>query len=169
MKEIILIRHAKSSWSDASLADWERPLNLRGQRDAPEMAERLAESDADLERLVTSPAERARQTAQAFSDGLHLDDDEVVIERELYGADEQDWLEVVESQPDYLRSIAMVGHNPGITEFLNFFLDEPLHNVPTCGVARLQFEVDRWEEIGQAEPVRVLYSIPKREGWEELQ
>jgi phosphohistidine phosphatase len=169
MKELILIRHAKSGWADDSLADWERPLNPRGRRDAPEMAERLAESDADVELLITSPAERARLTAQAFTDGLHLDDDEVVIERQLYAADEEDWLEIVESQPDYLNNIALVGHNPGLTEFLNLFLEEPLDNVPTCGVARLRFDIEEWERISEAEPVRVLYTIPKRGDWEELQ
>jgi phosphohistidine phosphatase len=168
MKELILIRHAKSSWSDPSLADWERPLNPRGRRDAPEMAERLAESDADLELLVTSPARRAYQTAQAFIDGLRLEDDEVVTKEQLYGADEEDWLEVVGSLPDYLDFVALVGHNPGLTEFLNLFLNEPLDNVPTCGLARLQFEIDVWDQINQAVPVCVLYSIPKREGWDDL-
>lgn len=163
-----MIRHAKSSWSDSSLADWERPLNQRGQRDAPEMAERLAASEADVELLVTSPAERARQTAQAFADVLRLDDDELAVEGRLYGADEEDWMDVVGSLPRYLESVAMVGHNPGLTEFVNMFLNEALHNIPTCGIARLQFEIDDWEQIYQAEQVHAVYSIPKRDGWEAL-
>lgn len=169
MKEIILVRHAKSSWSDPSLADIERPLNKRGQRDAPVMAERMAESDSDVERVVTSPAQRTRLTTEALIEALHLDADEVVEERQLYGADTVDWLDVIRRQPDFLNSIAFVGHNPGLTEFLNLFLDDPLDNVPTCGIARLRFNVDNWPEIGEAVPERVLYSIPKREGWQELE
>ena len=169
MKEMILVRHAKSSWSDPSLTDRERPLNKRGRRDAPVMAERLAETEAGVERLVTNPAKRARLTAEAFIETMRLEQDEVAIDEQLYMADEQDWMEVVGSQPDYLSAVAFVSHNPGLTGFLNLYLDDPLDNVPTCGVARLRFEVGGWDEIEEAMPVQVLYSIPKREGWEELE
>jgi phosphohistidine phosphatase len=168
MKELILVRHAKSSWADASLADRERPLNPRGRRDAPLMAERLAESGAVVDRLLTSPARRTRMTAQAFVEAFRLEEEDLRLEPQLYGAGEDDWLEVIGRQPGQVQSLLMVGHNPGLTGFLNDFLDDPVANVPTCGIARLQFDLEAWNEIEEAEPLKVLYAIPKSSDWQEL-
>lgn len=168
MKEMILVRHAKSSWAQPGLPDRERPLNKRGERDAPRMGERLADTGVQVERIVTSPAVRTVLTAEAVAEELAFDWDQVVMEEQLYGADTDDWFEVAADQNDYLDTILLVGHNPGLTAFVNSFLQDPLDNVPTCGIARLHFDIDSWHEIETVDPVEVQYSIPKKEGWRQL-
>jgi len=135
MKHITFIRHAKSSWSEHGLSDHDRPLNHRGQRDAPVMAEWLSQIDQPPELIICSTALRAQQTAEAFQTALDLDQTNFIDEPRLYMAGMQEWIEVLQDSLARSEPMAFFSHNPGITQIINWLCDEDILNVPTCGVA----------------------------------
>lgn len=142
-KTLLLVRHAKSSWKNPELDDIDRPLNKRGRRDAPDMGRRLHERPVTIDLIVTSPAVRARTTAEVIAEAVDYFG-EVVIHEDLYGAAPRDVLEIICSFPEELGTIMVVGHNPTMTDLANRFADSPIDNVPTCGV--LTVEVSSWQD-----------------------
>src|SRR4051794_25222051 len=117
MKTLILVRHAKSSWAQAGLSDFERPLNERGKKDAPEMAQRLKEKDIEIDQFVSSPARRAKKTAKLFAEELNKDKDDIKLVDDLYLATQSAFSSAVEQLDDKYETVALFSHNPGITEF----------------------------------------------------
>ncbi len=146
---ITLIRHAKSSWKDPALDDFERPLNARGRRDAPRMAAFLARRLAAPDRLVASDAVRARATAAALARAFGLADDRVIFDHRAYAADSDALLELIRETPGTLRHLALVGHNPGITHLVQRFdPDAAIDNLPTMGVADIELRAHDWLDVG---------------------
>lgn len=133
---LLLVRHAKSSWKDESLADIDRPLNKRGQRDAPEMAARLKQRGLMPDLIVSSPAVRALATARIMAGELGYGND-IVVDEELYPASPSGVLETVKAIDDSVRIVIIVSHNPTLTELANYFSSEEIGNVPTCGIVML--------------------------------
>ena len=148
MKLLYLVRHAKSDWSDSSLRDRDRPLNSRGKRDAPYMGRLLADRGLLPDALVSSPAVRALTTAQHFARALNYGADEIVLEDRIYEAMPDALQEVVTSLRDEWQIVLLFGHNPGFTDFANRFAARRIDNIPTCGVVRLESEVERWRDFG---------------------
>lgn len=133
-----LIRHAKSSWSDTTLRDFDRPLNGRGERDGPSMQRWLEAQAFGPAWIWTSDAARARATSafvhRAFPTA------ELVPDHRLYGASPETILDVVLDTPAGIESIALVAHNPGLTQCINLLAGErAIDNLPTFGIARLQW------------------------------
>lgn len=154
---LLLVRHAKSSWKNPELDDVDRPLNRRGQRDAPAMGHRIHERSLVPDLIVCSPAVRAITTAELMAETMGCSD-EILIVDELYAAAPRDVLEVVSLLPDHCVTAMVVGHNPTMTDLANRFTDEPIDNVPTCGV--LTVETPAWSEIHQG---RLLdFDYPKK-------
>jgi len=162
MKTLILIRHAKSSWEHEGLADYERPLNRRGERDAPRMGRRLAERGVRADRIITSPARRALLTAEMIADEIGYPGDEIVCDERLYMGDVDDILEVIEEVEGHVDRLMLFGHNPGLTDMVNYFAPSSIDNLPTCGVAEFAFDIDDWSQIGDATPLSVFFDAPKR-------
>jgi phosphohistidine phosphatase len=163
MKILTLIRHAKSSWKDPTLPDWDRPLNKRGRRDAPMMGERLAARGAYADLLVTSPAVRAVATAEAIAAEIEYPTDEILLDERLYGADEFEILEVIQGLDDAWERVMLVGHNPGLTDLVNALSPTGIDNVPTCGIVELTYDTESWALIGRIDPVAVDYDYPKKD------
>ena len=148
MKTLYLIRHAKSSWDDPFLDDFDRPLNKRGRADAPRMGKRLKEKSIHPDLMVSSPAERALSTCLIIAEKIGYRVHDIHTDRRLYHASEDQWLSIVREFNDANDEVAMFGHNPGLTEFVNklnraFVTD----NVPTCGIACMKFPVESWKEV----------------------
>jgi len=162
VKILTLIRHAKSSWKDPGLPDWDRPLNKRGKRDAPMMGQRLAERGSYADRVISSPAVRALATAQAIAEEIEYPWTEIVVDDRLYEAGVFEWLAVVQGLDDALDRVMCVGHNPGLTELVNYFFSEQVGHVPTCGIVELRFDIWRWALVGHVEPTGVDFDYPKR-------
>jgi len=141
MKTLVIIRHAKSSWDNRELSDHDRPLNRRGLRDAPVMGARLTEWGPPVDRVISSSAVRALTTAELITQEMGLPWDEIVIDEALYHASEEDLLEIIQEQEDYLDGLMMFGHNPGMTCLVNDLSELDLDNLPTCGVVTLQFDI----------------------------
>lgn len=150
MKTLYLIRHAKSSWDNPDQDDFERPLNKRGEKDAPNMAKRLKEKRVAPDFMISSPATRAFDTCKEFAHILDYDKDKIKTDQRLYHADEDQILTVIRELKDRERDqdevVLLFGHNPGLTEFANLLLNEFIDNIPTCGIVKTRLNIDRWKD-----------------------
>ncbi|BDZ64247.1 SixA phosphatase family protein [Agromyces mangrovi Wang et al. 2018] len=160
MKTLILVRHAKSDWGDARLDDHERPLNERGQRDAPEMGRRLAERGVVPDAIRSSTAVRARTTAAALAEALGLGAERLVLEERLYGASAATLRLVAEEFDESVGTGMIVAHDPGMSD-LAYALSGSIGRMPTCAVAEFDFDVTHWAETVAAIPVDVRLDTPK--------
>lgn len=161
MKEILLIRHAKSSWDDPALSDRDRPLNERGEHDARKMAERLAQRGVGAELILSSPARRALATAQIFGRKLGYGGADIVVDARIYAASADDLLDVIHELDDKRRSVMLFGHNPGLTDLANR-LSSQIAEMPTCAVAEFSFDAKSWARIGELRPQKAWTSSPKK-------
>ena len=162
LKTLLLIRHAKSSWDDASLSDFERPLNERGKKDAPAMAEKLYERGIKIDAFVTSPARRARKTAEQFAKKYKKEKDDLLLKTELYMAGDEAFNSVVEKLNDDFDCVAVFSHNPGITGFANSLTDDiRIDNIPTCGIFAVSIEAKKWNKFKEAKKKFLFFDYPK--------
>lgn len=161
MKHLILIRHAKSDWNAPSLNDFDRPLNERGKRDAPEMAKRLSDKKIRIDAFVSSPAKRAKKTAAIFAKEFKRDKDEIIFIEDLYAAPQAIFYEVIEKLDDDFNTVAIFSHNPGITEFANNLTEVRIDNIPTCGVFAVKFKGKHWKDFREAEKEFWFADYPK--------
>lgn len=163
MKLLVLVRHAKSSWEDPGLEDVERPLNPRGLRDAPRMGLQLERRRSTPDHIVSSPAQRAHATAEIFAERLGYPRPDILIEPRVYEAGVQDLLEVIREFDDAHDFVIMFGHNPAVTSLVNKLTNATLDNVPTCGVAEIEFAVEYWREAAPAHARLVEFDYPKKD------
>jgi len=159
MKELLLIRHAKSSWDDFSLPDFDRPLNDRGKRDAPEMAERIRKQKVRIDGIYSSPAKRARKTAEAFAKEFDL---EVNFNDELYHAGEHAFIQTILRIPEDVQCAAIFSHNPGFTDFANSLTLTRTDNIPTTGIFAVKLETDKWIDFLLCEKKFWFFEYPKK-------
>ncbi len=145
MKSLYLIRHAKSSWKDPKLLDHERPLNKRGKRDAPMMADKMAEIYTAPEILLTSGAKRAVSTGNHFVQAWNIDQNHNCIQKELYLCYVSELEKIILNQFDKYNSIAIVAHNPSLEYFLQVNCDFKRDKFPTCGFAKINYNKGNWE------------------------
>ena len=162
MKNLFLTRHAKSSWNNPGLADIDRPLNERGKKAAPFMGKLIVDKGEKPELLISSPANRALSTAKAFGEVMGLVENDIIVNRAIYGAGAQQLLELVQNQDDLHKSIMLFGHNPTFTSFVNMLTGSNIMNVVTCGVVRINFEYSSWIDIDFGSGRLVYYEYPKK-------
>ncbi len=163
MKTIYFVRHAKSSWEDARLADHDRPLNQRGKRDAPLMGEHLRDLGIQPDGLLSSTARRARETADAFRRAMEIPAANCLFDKALYHA----WPRGIEARirelPAAWDTVLLFGHNPGYTELANQLVHHSfIDNVPTCGVVGATTTIDHWSDFTLADSRRTVYLYPKQ-------
>ena len=162
LKTLLLIRHAKSSWDDPGLTDYERPLNERGKKDAPAMAEKLYERGIKIDAFVTSPARRARKTAEQFAKRYKKEKEDLLLKTELYMATDEAFNSVVEKLDDDFDCVAVFSHNPGITDFANSLTDDiRIDNIPTCGIFAVSIEAKKWNKFKEAKKKFLFFDYPK--------
>ena len=161
MKQLILFRHAKSSWDD-DVDDVDRPLAPRGERDAPRMGKRLKARHARPALILASHATRAQQTADLVARALGLGPKELTTDKALYLASPDTILGVVARLDDAHSCVLLVGHNPGLTELVNRLLPRlALENLPTSGVVAIDFATTSWKGTSTAEAKLAYYDYPK--------
>jgi phosphohistidine phosphatase len=147
MKQLLLLRHAKSSWGDMNLADHDRPLNKRGKQDAPRMGDLLRYEDIVPDLIVSSTAKRARTTAQIVADAAGYEG-EVVLTRDLYHADASNYLEVARDFGADNQCIMLVGHNPGLENLVDD-LAGSYERMPTAALAFFLLKLDAWADLDE--------------------
>jgi phosphohistidine phosphatase len=146
VKRLLVLRHAKSSWADTSLDDWQRPLNNRGRRDAPRVGAWLRDRSLAPDLIVTSDAVRARETAAAVATAAAYTR-EIVVEPSLYHATPADAIAVLKSiRNQTARTVLIVGHNPCLEDLVSRLSGEH-HELVTAAIVELAVPIDRWSEL----------------------
>jgi len=165
MKTLILIRHAKSSWNMPGMGDFERCLNARGKSDAPLMGQRLsmrlAANQQKLDALLCSSAQRAQETAHFLAPELDFAMTSIDWRKDLYLASPKTMMAVIKTLPDTVNTVALVAHNPGITELAEHMTGGYFGDVPTCSIITLTLPVDHWSDAANIADV-LDYDYPKR-------
>lgn len=162
MKKIYLIRHAKSSWKDETLSDFERPLNGRGKRDVVFMGKRLKMFDVMPDLIYTSPAKRALKTAKELAKELECDKKRIISADTLYEGSYESYLDLIHSADDKHASIFIIAHNPTITEVGERLSGAILSNIPTCAIVCISFDVQSFKEITEESGHILFFDYPKK-------
>jgi len=145
------------------LTDFDRTLNARGLRNAPEMAIRLKERGLIPEAVVASPAVRARTTAEIFCTEWDYAVSDILFKEEIYEASPSALLRVINELDDRYDSVALFGHNPGLTEIIVDLCNSDLYNLPTCGVVQIAFPFESWAMVSRQTGEQLLFDYPKNE------
>lgn len=161
MKTIYLIRHAKSSWATPSLSDFDRPLNSRGKNDAPLIGKELRKLGFNPERIISSPSVRTTKTIQLICNEVNYKLGEVTFNQQLYHASLIAFKELINFLDNQQNSIALVGHNFGISDFANYLTANKIGVMPTCAAVKITLNVDAWEEIIEGLGSIEFYIYPK--------
>ncbi len=162
MKKLYLVRHAKSSWDNPELRDYDRPLNERGKRDAPRMGKRLKEREITPDLMLSSPAKRALTTCMEIARILGYDKERIKTDKRIYHANEDDLIKVLKEQNDNFDIVMLFGHNPGLTDFANSLFNERIINIPTCGIVAGELQISSWKEIKWGCGPLEFFDFPKK-------
>jgi phosphohistidine phosphatase len=162
MRKLILVRHAKSSWKDTSLPDFERTLNSRGKHDAPLMGRRIAARGSLPVLILSSPAKRAVSTVKPIAMELGTNVDKIVLEPRLYEANALEILSIVRELDDNNEIVLVCGHNPGLTEFAKLLSVDSPENIPTCGVVFMRIKAGKWKNLAPGGGILEEFDFPKK-------
>ncbi|PWE21676.1 phosphohistidine phosphatase [Aliarcobacter skirrowii] len=160
MRELILIRHAKSNWSNPLLDDFERPLNKRGEKNAPFMAKILKKEIQKPDLIISSPSFRTKLTLEYFLKEFEYKG-EVIFEKSIYEAPFENLLKAIKNIDDKYKTIFLIGHNPGLNDLANFLLGSFEDNIPTSGVLKIDFDTNSWENISKDNSKLIFFKYPK--------
>ncbi len=161
MKELLVIRHAKSSWANLGQDDFDRPLNERGIKDAPEMARRLTARSILIDTFISSTAKRALSTATYFAEAFQKTVNDIIQKQELYHAPPERYYQVIKKTNPLINTIAIFAHNPGITDFVNSLGTTQIDNMPTCGVFAVKLHITEWSEFITCKKEFWFFDYPK--------
>lgn len=145
MKTLFILRHAKSSWDDANLADFDRPLNKRGLKTAPLVGEMIRKNKFEINSIISSPAKRAEQTANLVKEAAQIEAD-IRFDDRIYEASPRRLLEIASELDDKINSAMLVGHNPGLEGLLKL-LTQKVEAMPTAALAVVDLKIESWKEI----------------------
>lgn len=162
MRTLYITRHAKSSWSEPNSTDFDRPLNERGMRNAPFMAKEFHKRGEPLDLLVSSTAKRALSTALIFAKELGIPEQDVLRIEALYHSSIPTLLHTLNNLPNTAQRVMLFGHNPGLTELVEYLSSEDIGNLPTCGIVRIDLPGDHWEQVSRDLGTLVWLDHPKR-------
>ena len=160
-RNLVLVRHAKSSWDHVGMPDFDRPLNRRGLNNAPEMGRRLADSNFSTDIIISSPANRAITTAELIAEEIGYDKKRIRQKAEIYEAGLNALIYIVNSLEDNNNNVMLVGHNPGFTYLCNYLCNAQLDNMPTCSMAHINFDVEIWKSIAEHSGELIEFDFPK--------
>lgn len=162
-KKLLLIRHAKSDWADIGLKDFDRPLNDRGLKNALEMGQRIYIKQLIPSKIISSPAVRAFSTAQIFANVWKMDVNSIKLHKGIYEASCKTLLNIVNDFKDEDEDIALFGHNNAITDLVVYLTDADLFNIPTCGVALIDFPFESWKMVSKNTGSLIFFDYPKNQ------
>lgn len=161
MKKLLIIRHAKSSWVNSNETDFERPLNDRGRKNAPDMAERILKRNILPDVIICSAAKRTVETSLLMMKQFGLQQLQLVKKQELYLATPETILETILLLDDAWQTAAIIAHNPGVTDFVNSLCEVKVDDMPTCAVYAIQIKTDSWKNFSTAAKEFLFFDYPK--------
>ncbi|MFA5455217.1 MAG: histidine phosphatase family protein [Sulfurimonas sp.] len=159
MKKLYIIRHAKSSWKDETLEDFERPLSKRGKANAPMMGERLKKKGVMPDIIISSPAKRAKSTAEMIAKEVGYEK-KVLFDENIYESSVATLRKILTSVNDENSTVFLVGHNPELNMLVDYYV-KFYENIPTCGVVELEFACERWAQIKPKNAKLISFDYPK--------
>ncbi|MGD8761715.1 MAG: histidine phosphatase family protein [Desulfobacteraceae bacterium] len=162
MKTLYLVRHAKSSWKYPNLDDFERPLNKRGRKNAPFMGKVLKKLKVAPDLVISSPANRAATTARIIAAAINYPLENIVYSEAIYEFSENALIHVIKQIEDSVNNTMVVGHNPAINGLANYIGDQPISNIPTCGVFCVDLDISSWAKIGEHCGKLKFFEFPKK-------
>ena len=160
MKKLYIIRHAKSSWEDFSSNDFDRDLSKRGKLNAPFMGDRLRKTGVEPDIIVSSPALRARITAEIIAKKIKFSK-KITLKKKIYEASFKTLRKIVTELPDDVKIVFLFGHNPGLNEFAQKYIDF-YENIPTCGIVEIEFDCETWMEVDEKNAKLIMFDYPKK-------
>jgi phosphohistidine phosphatase len=162
-KTLVLVRHAKSSWDNVALTDFERPLNERGKNDAPKMAKLLKQKNIFVDAFISSPAKRAIKTAGLFMKEFERKEKEMILIPALYHATAETFYETINAIDDALQCVAIFSHNPGITYFAKGLAENiQIDNMPTCSIFAVKSTIKSWSDFKDSKKDFLFFEYPKK-------
>jgi phosphohistidine phosphatase len=161
MKTLYIVRHAKSSWDNPGLKDEERPLLESGRDKTRLVIHYLVEKLITVDKIISSHAVRAYETAKMFAESLQYPADQIEVNENLYMGNTDEMIEMLLKLQDDIASVMVVGHNPEMTDFANQFLKDEIDTLPTSGVVCVEFKTDYWVEILDAKKKTKFVIYPK--------
>ena len=159
MKKLIVVRHSKSSWKDSSLLDFDRPLNKRGNKDGKKMSKLLKKYISSVDLLISSSSERTRSTSSYFQREIKFKNS--FFSKKLYHASSQEIIKTLNEIESGVNSVLLIGHNPGLTDFINKKTDINIFNLPTTGVVIIKLPIKSWLEFDYKTGKVELIKFPK--------
>lgn len=162
MKTLYLLRHAKSSWDNPQLDDFERPLNKRGHHDAPLMGNLMEKLNILPDLIISSPAIRASMTTRIVAESISYPLDKIQYDEKIYEAGESQLLEVIYGVDESINKLMLVGHNPAFTYFSHYLAKHEVNNIPTCGLFGAELDLSTWTKIKKKCGKVILYEYPKK-------
>lgn len=162
MRSVLFIRHANSSWGNKIISDYERPLNDRGKKEAPEMARRLLSKNIPLDFFISSSAKRARQTAEFFTKAYCLSPGSVLMKEELYLPSPEIFYDIIDGTANEFQHLAICSHNPAITQFLNQITDKiRVDEMPPCGILGIRTDAFQWNDFRKSQKIFWFFDYPQ--------
>ena len=161
MKELTIIRHAKSSWDYPDLSDFDRPLSLRGKSNTRLMGERLLKNNIFFDGIISSGAERAKATAEIIAKTINFPKHKIKLNNDLYMASVLSMIDIIRESPAEYKSIALIGHNPSITELVNYLTNDTIEDLPTCFNYQLTLPINSWVNVKQGIGEGKYFNYPK--------
>lgn len=161
MKQLLLMRHAKSSWDQVGQPDFERTLNERGKKDAPEMGKRIKHHGFMPDLMVVSPAKRTTKTAKAVAEVLQYPEHDIVFDSTIYEAHIDDVMRIIRGLPVDTKKVILIGHNPTFTGLVGYLTNSFIENMPTAGIALIEFKTPDWHLITQHSGSLTWFDYPK--------
>jgi phosphohistidine phosphatase len=163
MKTILILRHAKSSWKHPELSDHDRPLNKRGKREGPQVGEHLRAQGLQPDIILSSTAVRAQATAQAAAEGCGYEG-EIRYIPDLYRADIEDFMGILQGLEEAVNTVMVVGHNPDLEMLLSFLTEED-ESLPTAALAQVELPIESWRELDPDKRGKLVHLwAPREEG-----
>lgn len=160
MKKLYIIRHAKSSWNDVTINDFERPLNKRGKANAPMMGSRLKAKGVMPDIILSSPAQRAKSTAEMIARELEYAK-KIVFNENIYESSVDELRKILTLVDDKNSTVFLIGHNPELNMLMDYYV-KFYENIPTCGVVEVEFVCDRWADIAPKNAKLISFDYPKK-------
>ena len=160
MKKLYIIRHAKSSWKDFTLDDFDRPLNKRGKLNAPYMGKKLKQKNIFPDMIISSPALRAKLTAKSIAKEISFTK-KMVFKEDIYEASVGTLKQIITQLNDTNNTVFLFGHNPSLNMLAQSYVDFD-ENIPTCGIVEVEFNCTKWKDINYKNANFISFDYPKR-------
>lgn len=155
------MRHAKSSWAIPGQNDFDRALNERGKKDAPEMGKRIFKQGFNPQLIISSPAKRTLKTAKEVAKQLSYNEELIELENSIYNAHDDEIVSIIRDLDDAFNDVLVVGHNPAFTSIVGLLTTNLIENMPTAGVVLIYFDVQSWRQVSNHSGKLEWFDFPK--------